>query len=232
MENTNYPQIKEVIRLKGIRKTIAQRMRASLNTAAQAMHVIEIDLSRVMDLHKELKDEGKKISITDILIKATALSLRETPLLNSTIEENEISVYEDINIALAIAIENGLVTPVIRCADKKSLAQISEAVKDMTFRAKAGQLTLDDFTGGTFTVSNLGMYGIDQFTAIINPPQSGILAISAAKKRVVVTEGDQMEIKPVMKVTLTYDHRVLDGAPAAQFLGRLKDICENRINKE
>ena len=228
MEDRLKPKILRTFKLSGIRNIIAVRMRESLDTAAQAVHVIEIDLSEIIKKREALIAEGHNVSITAMVIKAAALALRKTPELNSTLEHNVVSVYQDINIALAVALDNGLVTPVIRHADELNLAEINTQIRDLAERAKTGKLSMDDLSGGTFTVSNLGMYGVDQFTAIINPPQAGILAVGAIKKCPVVTENDEITARPVMKVTLTYDHRIIDGAPAAEYLAAFKDICTNQ----
>ncbi len=228
MEDRLKPKILRTFKLSGIRNIIAVRMRESLDTAAQAVHVIEIDLSKIIKKREAFIAEGHNVSITAMVIKAAALALRKTPELNSTLEHNVVSVYQDINIALAVALDNGLVTPVIRHADELSVSEINMQIKDLAERSKSGKLSMDDLSGGTFTISNLGMYGVDQFTAIINPPQVGILAVGAIKKCPVVTENDEIAAKPVMKVTLTYDHRIIDGAPAAEYLAAFKDICTNQ----
>lgn len=225
------PRIKETIPVKGIRRIIAQRMRTSLDTAAQAAHCVEVNVSEVMHLKDMFREQGCRVTVTDILLKAAALSLKKLPTLNSTMEENHIVLYEDIHIALAIAAESGLVTPVLRHVDMASIPEIGESVRELARKAKEAKLSPDDFVGGTFTVSNLGMYGIDQFTAIINPPQAGILAIAAAKKKVVVGENNEIQIRPMMNVTLTYDHRIVDGAPAAQFLQVFKVLCEGGLEE-
>ena len=230
MDDKSLPQVNRTIKMKGIRNIISQRMRESLETAAQATHVIEIDMSEILRLRKTINERGEKVSVTAIMVKAAALALRKALILNSTLQDNEIIIFEDVNIALAIALDNGLVTPVIRTTDLISVSEINRQILDFSTRAKQGKLTMDDFTGGTFTVSNLGMFGVDQFTAIINPPQAGILAIGATKKRAVVSEDNEIVIRPILKVTLTYDHRIVDGAPAAQFLMHYKDICENNAD--
>lgn len=220
------PKVKNRKKLTGIRSIIAKRMRLSLDQAAQAVHVIEIDMSFLLDQKNELQESGRSITITDMLIKAVALSLAENPILNSELTNEELIEYEDINISLAVAVNGGLLTPVIRNADRLSLEDISARVKDLSAKAKSNKLVNDDLVGGTFTISNLGMYGLDLFIAIINPPQAAILAIGAIKKKPVVNDQNDIVIKPMMSVSLSYDHRIVDGAPAAEFLRKLKEHCE------
>ena len=143
-------------------------MQESIETTAQATHVKEIDMSKMVDYRHTLKKDDKKVSITAIIVKVTALALKKVLILNSTLRDSEIIVYNDVNIALAVALDAGLVTPVIRTTDLISVSEINRQILDFSTRAKQGKLTMDDFTGGTFTVSNLGMFGVDQFTAIIN----------------------------------------------------------------
>lgn len=218
---------KKVIALKGIRKIIAERMRKSLDTAAQANHRLRADATEMIKLKDELKSRGIKISITDILLKPVAIALIENPIMNATLTEEGIVFNEEINIGVAVAVSNGLIVPVIKGVDKLTLREIGERAFELVERTRSGKLKPDDISGGTFTVTNLGMYGIENFTAIINTPETGILAVGAIVKTPVVNEKDEIVIKPMMELSLTYDHRVVDGAPAAEFLLAVKKYIES-----
>lgn len=217
---------RKIIPLKGIRKIIADRMRKSLDTAAQANHRLRVDMTRIISLREKLKTDNRKVSINDILIKVVASALIEHPLMNSTLTDEGILFLENVNIGLAIATENGLVVAVIRDAGKKDLDEIACISTELAEKARNRKLMPDDLTGGTFTITNLGMFGIENFTAIINPPEVGILAAGAIIKTPVVNEEDKIVIKPMMELSLTYDHRVVDGAPAALFLQSIKKYLE------
>jgi pyruvate dehydrogenase E2 component (dihydrolipoamide acetyltransferase) len=169
-----------------------------------------------------------KISVNDIIVKAVALSLRKNPAANSSWLGDKIRYNNHIHIGVAVAIEDGLIVPVVKFADNKSLAHISTEVKQLAEKAKSKKLQPNEFEGNTFTISNLGMFGIDQFTAIINSPDACILAVGAAKETVVAENG-QMKISQIMKVTLSCDHRVVDGAVGSAFLATLKDLLENPV---
>jgi pyruvate dehydrogenase E2 component (dihydrolipoamide acetyltransferase) len=169
-----------------------------------------------------------KISMNDIIIKAVALSLRKNPNVNTSWLGDKIRYNHHIHIGVAVAIEDGLIVPVVKFADNKSIAHISAEVKQLADKAKNKKLQPNEFEGNTFTISNLGMFGIDEFTAIINPPDACILAIGAAKEAVIVENG-QMKVGNVMKVTLSCDHRVVDGAVGSAFLQTLKDLLENPV---
>jgi pyruvate dehydrogenase E2 component (dihydrolipoamide acetyltransferase) len=169
-----------------------------------------------------------KISMNDIIVKAVALSLRKNPAVNSSWLGDKIRYNNHIHIGVAVAIEDGLIVPVVKFADNKSIAHISAEVKQLADKAKNKKLQPQEFEGNTFTISNLGMFGIDEFTAIINPPDACILAVGAAKETVVVENG-QMQVGNVMKVTLSCDHRVVDGAVGSAFLQTLKTYLENPV---
>ncbi|MES2689632.1 MAG: dihydrolipoamide acetyltransferase family protein, partial [Bacteroidota bacterium] len=175
-----------------------------------------------------LEQGDVKISVNDIIVKAVAAALRKNPAANSSWLGDKIRFNDHINIGVAVAIEDGLIVPVIKFADTKGLATISAEVKDLASRAKAKKLQPNEFEGNTFTISNLGMFGIDQFTAIINPPDACILAIGASKETVIAENG-QMKIASIMKVTLSCDHRAVDGAVGAAFLQTLKGMLENPV---
>lgn len=212
--------------LSGMRKIIAQRMCDSLRQLAQANHRMEVDMSECTRLRQQLKESGIKASFNDLVVMCTARALSEFPMMNASIDGGEIVLKRRINIGLAVATDKGLLVPVIHGADRLSLAQIGERARDLGNRSREGGLSPDELAGGTFTVTNLGMYGVDHFTAIINAPEAGILAVGQIKKRPVVLEDDSLAARPMMWLSLTYDHRIVDGAPAAQFLGRVKALLE------
>jgi pyruvate dehydrogenase E2 component (dihydrolipoamide acetyltransferase) len=215
-----------LIPLTGMRSGIARKMLDSLHVAAQANHRMSVDMTETLRLKDRLRDSGVRVSITDILVKAVARALAGHPIVNSTLTDDGILVLDEINIGVATALDEGLLVPVIRRADSLSLSQIGAALADLVSRAKSGALKLDETEGGTFTVTNLGMYDLDSFTAIINQPESAILAVGKIAKTCVAID-DQPAIRPVMTLCLTYDHRVIDGAPAARFLQTIRQMLEN-----
>ena len=215
------PKVKEVIRLSGFRKTSAERVSSSFRTAPHSTVVMEVDVSKAMALH-----DKRRVSYTAILVKAAAKSLAEYSVVNSTLEGNQIKIFEDVNVGVAVSTENGLVVPVVHSADKKTLGEIDAAIKELTEKARQGKLAREDLTGGTFTITNLGMYGVDFFMPIINPPEAAILAIGRIVEKPVATDG-KIETRPLMILSLAYDHRIVDGAPAAKFLQKVKGYMEN-----
>jgi len=214
------PEVKEVIPLSGYRRTSAERVSTSFRTAPHSTVVMEVDVSKAMALHDKLQ-----VSYTAILVKAVAESLAKHSIINSMLEGNQIKVFEDINVGVAVATENGLVVPVIHNADKKTLEEIDAAIKELTEKARQGKLAREDLTGGTFTITNLGMYGVEFFVPIINPPEAAILAIGRVVEKPVVV-GGEIEIRPMMMLSLSYDHRIVDGAPSSEFLGKVKEKLE------
>ncbi len=212
--------------LKGMRKVIAERMRSSLDTAAQATHNVDVEMTEAVRLRAMLKEAGIKVSYNDIILKTAAAALEQMPALNCSLQGDEILSYRDINIGMAVALEEGLIVPVMRDVVHKNLEEINSESRELGEKAKSGKLMPEELNGAVFTVSNLGMYGLDRFTAIINEPESGILAVGAIKDKPVAVDG-KLEIRPVCSLTLTYDHRVIDGAPAAEFLMLIKSILEN-----
>jgi pyruvate dehydrogenase E2 component (dihydrolipoamide acetyltransferase) len=173
------------------------------------------------------KSGGPKFTVNDFILKAVAGACAQVPAVNASFDVDGIVQFANINVSVAIAVDDGLVTPVIKNTDKKSLHEINAAVKDLADRAKKMRLTPDEFAGGTITVSNLGAYGIDNFDAIINPPQASILSIGAAKKKPVVNEAGQLVVGDRMWIGMSCDHRVIDGAVGATFLAALKKLIEN-----
>lgn len=210
----------------GMRKVIGDRMARSLHEMAQANHRMKVDMTEMMRLRDSLKANDIKVSYTDILVKIAARALMDFPIVNSSLVGEQIVLHPTANIGLAVALDNGLIVPVVRSAEQKSLAQISADANQLISKAKTNQLSPDDYTGGTFTITNLGMFDIDEFTAVVNPPESAILAVGKID-RVPVVEGDAIVIRPIMMLSLSYDHRVIDGAPAAKFLQRIKQLMQN-----
>jgi pyruvate dehydrogenase E2 component (dihydrolipoamide acetyltransferase) len=214
------PRVREVLPLTGIRKTTAERLSQSFRTAPHSTVSMDADMSEARKLHEETQ-----ASYTDILVKAVANALKEHVIINSTLDGEQIKIYEDINVGVAVATEKGLVVPVVHNADRLSLKEISSVIKALVEKAREGKLTKNDLTGGTFTVTNLGMYGVDFFIPIINPPETAILGVGRVAEKPVVAD-NALVAKPVMNLSLAYDHRVVDGAPAAQFLRRVKQLLE------
>ena len=211
----------EVIAMDGIRGIIAERMTLSLQTNASVTLHTEVDATDFVELRGMLNDklQAREVSITytDLLVKVVANALREHPRLNATLTDEGIHLLREINIGVAVALEDGLVVPVVRDADKERLSEISTQVKDFAERARGNQLTPGELQGGTFTITNLGNFGIDAFTPIINPPESAILGVGRILKKPIVHE-DEIVVRSMLTLSLTFDHRVVDGAPAAQFL--------------
>ncbi len=212
-------------------QAIARRMTQSKQTVPHFYATIEVDMSHAANLREELNrtlPENAKISFNDFVMKAAALALLRIPVLNSSFSDNKLTVYKEVNIAMAIALEQGLITPVIRECERKPLAQISRESKDLVSRVKEGKLRQEDYEGGTFTVSNMGMFGVEDFSAIINPPQAAILAVGAIAARPVVRDG-QLAVSQTMKATVSVDHRAANGADGARYLQHLKELLEDPI---
>ena len=215
------PRVREVITLTGIRKTAAERVSLSARRAPHSTITMEVDMS---DAAKQR--EKFKVSYTDMLVKAVAKALTEHSVMNSTLEKDQIKIFEDVNVGVAVATEKGLVVPVIRNADKGELKEISSKLKELVEKAREGKLTREEMSGGTFTITNLGMFGVDAFTPIINPPETAILGVGRVVEKPVVVD-KEIAVKPVMQLSLSFDHRVVDGVPAAQFLQKVKQILES-----
>ena len=220
------------INLSGMRKVIAERLVASKAPVPHFYLNIEIDAGPLMSARAELKSAGEgsdsaKITVNDFVLKASVEAAVKVPKANASFDVDAIVQYSDVNLAIAVAIEDGLVTPVIRAAQTKSLREISEAVKDLAHRARNKRMKPEEFQGGTFTVSNLGSYGIDNFSAIINPPQGFILSIGAIVKKAVIDDCDQIAAGQRMSIGMSCDHRVIDGALGAEYLKELRRLLEN-----
>jgi pyruvate dehydrogenase E2 component (dihydrolipoamide acetyltransferase) len=214
-----------------IRKTIARRLAESNGPVPTFFLTAEFDVSRAAEMRTQLAEMGDqyKASFNDIVIKAVALALAEHPEVNAHWLNDKIRNFNRIHVAMAVAVEDGLITPVLFDADRLSLWEISAKARDLAKRARDRKLMPEEYTGSTFSVSNLGMFGIDQFTAIINPPEAGILAIGGVEEKPVVIDG-QLEIRQRMRVTMSCDHRVIDGATGAKFLQTLKGFVENPLS--
>lgn len=211
--------------LAGMRKVIARRMAESKRTAPHVTINMEVDMSRAKALREALKAQDKKVSFNDIVVLAAARALREFPVVNATITEAEIIYHNAVHVGVAVALDDGLIVPVVKNADQKTLLALSEEIKDLAARARAGKLSPDEASGSTFTVTNLGMYGVDSFTPIINQPESAILGVNRIAEKPVVVEGN-IAIRPMMNLSLSFDHRLIDGALAARFLARVKAYLE------
>ncbi len=208
---------------------MAERMTASWTTAPHFYLVREVNVSRLVSwLEKARKQTGAHVTYTDLLVKLVAAAISQHPAVNASWKDGAIVRNADINIGLAVAIDDGLVVPVLHRADTLSLAELATCREDLVSRAQAGKLRPPDIQGGGFTISNLGMYGVDAFNAIVNPPQAAILAVGRIADRVVALNG-QPAVQPTMVLTLSCDHRALDGARGAQFLGALADLIEEPL---
>ncbi|WP_448605212.1 dihydrolipoamide acetyltransferase family protein [Thermoflexus hugenholtzii] len=225
------PAIRRRVPLAGMRRIIAERMSRSVREAPQFTVSIDVEMGRAMAIVEDLvawteREGGPRVTLTALLVKACAWALRRHPALNATLEGEEVLEWEDVNIGVAVAVPEGLVVPVIPEADRRGVWEIARMLEEKVGRAREGRLRPEDVQGGTFTLSNLGMYGVDRFTAILNPPQVAILAVGRVAKRPVVGEGDEVVVRPVATLTLTADHRVIDGAQAAQFMDDLRWVLE------
>ena len=216
--------------LSRMRKTIAERMTRSKQTIPHFYVTSEIEMDWASRLRDELNiDESQvRISFTDLVIKACALALTQFPMVNSSFSENKLLIHKEINVGMVVALEDGLIVPVIHNADKKPLRQIASETKELARRAKENNLRMSDYTGATFSVSNLGMFDVDDFIAIIDPPESAALAVGTIREVPVVMDG-HLTVSNRMKTTISADHRVLDGAVAAKFLQEVKRRLESPI---
>lgn len=215
-----------VIPMTGMRRAIANNMMNSLTSMAQANHRMKVDMSESVRFRAKLKAADIKVSYTDILIKAVSHALMKFPMLNSTVRGNDIITRNYVNMGVAVAIDGGLIVPNIKDAQAKSVVEIHAQVADLAGKAKEGKLSREEYTDGTFTITNLGMYDVDEFTAVINPPEAAILAVGKIADTPVVENGEVV-VRPIMTLSLTYDHRIIDGAPAAQFLQYVKTLLQN-----
>jgi len=214
----------------GMRKVIARRLLESKQTVPHIYLTVECEVDALLGVRKDLnaRSDAYKISVNDFVIRAMGLALRKVPAANASWTDAATLQYNTVDISIAVAVDGGLVTPVVRNADNKGLVQISEEMKDFATRARDGKLMPEEYQGGGFSISNLGMYGISDFSAIINPPQAGILAVGAGEQRPVVKDG-ALAVATMMSCTLSCDHRVIDGAVGAELLGAFKGLIEDPL---
>jgi len=220
----------KIIPFVGRRKVIADRLSRSARTALHVPLTMEVDMSETTrfreKLNREYEEKGEiRPSYTDILVKAVATALEEFPMVNSILENGQIKIGEEINVGVAVATDEGLIVPVLRHADKKSLLEIALSTRELVDKARQNELVTREVSGGTFTITNLGMFDVDLFAPIINPPESAILGVGRIAKKPVVL-GDEVVVRPIVTLTLVFDHRVMDGAEAARFLQKIKNILE------
>ena len=213
-----------------MRRTIARRLVESIGPVPHFFLTSEIEMERAWEARQHLAGLGDayKVSFNDLIVKAVALALRQHAAVNASFLEDRIRYYGDVHVGMAVAVEDGLITPVIRHADRKGLLEIAAEARALAERARARRLTPEEYTGPTFSVSNLGMFDIDEFTAVINPPEAGILAVGRIAQRAVAVDG-QLAVRRTMRVTMSCDHRVVDGATGAKFLQTVKLMLENPL---
>lgn len=220
-------------KMTGMRKAVMKNMLASKSTNAQTNHRMVVDMTAVVALRNQYKALGIRVSYNDIIVRACAKALQDFPIVNASVDGNHIVYHDYVNIGTAVSVPGGLIVPVIRDADIIGLTGIAEKSAELIEKAREGRLTDQDYHGGTFTVSSLGMFDLDDFVAIINPPESAILAVGKIAKTPVVVTGedgeDQVVIKSMCALCLSYDHRIIDGAEAAKFLQKLKSYLQNPI---
>jgi pyruvate dehydrogenase E2 component (dihydrolipoamide acetyltransferase) len=218
------------VQVSQMRKAIAKRLSMSSGPVPHFYLTVEIDMGEAMKMRARINErfagEGVKVSPNDLVIRAVAGALRKHPWVNASWAGDTIRLYDRVNIGVAVAVEEGLITPVIFDADRKGVSEISREVKELAGRAREKKLKPEEYTGSTFSISNLGMFGIEEFTAVLNPPEAAIMAIGASVDKVVAVNGE-MQIRPRMRVTLTCDHRVIDGATGAEFLRTFKSYLED-----
>jgi pyruvate dehydrogenase E2 component (dihydrolipoamide acetyltransferase) len=222
----------EEVPVSQMRKTIAKRLVQSIGPVPTFYLTIEVDMTRLLELreraNRHLEKEGVKASINDFIIKALAEALKRHPEVNAAWSDTVIVRHHRVHVGVAVAVEDGLMTPVVRDADAKRVREIAVEVKELAARAREKKLKPDEYTGATFSISNLGMFGITEFTAIINPPESGIIAVGAVEDKAVVEDGSVV-VRPRMRMTMSCDHRVVDGATGARFLQTLRELVEDPV---
>jgi pyruvate dehydrogenase E2 component (dihydrolipoamide acetyltransferase) len=214
-----------------MRQVIAQRLATSIGPIPTFYLTVEIEMDAALEFRKQINasiKEEEKVSVNDVIVKVAAQALTKHPFVNSSYQDKTIRFFENADIGVAVAVEDGLITPVVRAANRKGIVEISKEIKEMAGRAREKKLQPEEYTGATFSISNLGMFGIKEFTAIINPPEAAIIAVGAATPTAVV-RGGEMVVKNIMNVTMSCDHRVIDGATGAKFLQTFKQMLENPI---
>ena len=225
--------VKSVVPLTGRRGTIAKRMTHSILTAPQGTQFIDVDMTASLALRERLNDgfkaaNGFGLSLTAIIVKAVARALQDNPLLNSVIEDNQIKLIANVNIGVAVALDDGLVVPVIHNAHEKSIEEIAVALNELSRKARARRLSAPEMSGGTFSITNLGMYGTGHFTPLLNTPESAILGVGAIEEKAVIRDG-QVVARPMMGLGLTMDHRAVDGVPAAICFSRIRELLQTGL---
>ncbi|GFQ82670.1 dihydrolipoyllysine-residue acetyltransferase component of pyruvate dehydrogenase complex [Trichonephila clavata] len=230
IESRERPEEDTMVEVSNMRQVIAQRLTESKQNVPHFYLTVDCRVDKLISLKNEINsaDENNKVTINDLIIKAVAFSMKKFPDINSSWIDNKILKYSNVDISIAVALEDGLITPIVKNADKKGILSISKEVKDLVSRARSGKLRPEEFQGGGFTISNLGMFGIKAFSAIINPPQSCIMAVGASKKQPIVMN-EKIEIAEIMTVTLSVDHRAVDGALGAKFLNAFKHYIESPL---
>jgi pyruvate dehydrogenase E2 component (dihydrolipoamide acetyltransferase) len=224
----------EEVPLSGMRRVVARRLVESMQSTPHFYLTTTVDAEELLgfraELNRQLADRGEdlKVSVNDLIVKACAVLLAANPDLNVSFGGDKLLVHRRVHVGIAVALDGGLIVPVVRDADQKSLTQVAREARELIGRAREGRLTAAELTGGTFTVSNLGMFGIDQFTAVINPPEAAILAVGAALAEPVASD-DGVVVHRRMRLTLSIDHRALDGATGAGFLAQLKQVLEHPL---
>lgn len=223
----------QVVKLAGLRKLVAENVIKGFFSAPPVTLVAEVDMTDCTALREQLLPEIEKLydtrlTYTDLIVKATARALRDFPMMNSTLRENEIILHPEVNIGVAVAVEDGLLVPVVKSADRKTLGEVSMELRELAERARAGKSTPDDLSGGTFTITNLGAYEVEMFNPVLVPGQTGILGVGRIAEKPAIRDG-QVVTRRLMNLCLTFDHRVLDGAPTARFLQRVKQLLESPL---
>src|SRR5215470_13856160 len=216
--------------LTAMRRVIARRLAESKQTVPHFYLTVDCEIDELLKVRAELnsKSDAYRISVNDFVIRAAALALRQVPAANASWSDEAILLWDTVDVAVAVALDDGLITPIVKMADRKGLAAIANETNDLVARARAGKLKLEEFQGGTFSISNLGMYGVREFAAVINPPHGGILAVGAGEQRPVAKNG-ALTVATVMSCTLSCDHRAVDGAVGAQFLAAFKKLVEDPL---
>ena len=211
-----------------MRRTIAKRLGESIGPVPTFYLTVEIEMDNALEFRRQINEAiaPEKVSVNDIIVKVAAMASMKHPFINSSYRDDKIRFYEDADVGVAVAIDEGLITPVIRSANKKGIAEISREVRELAGKARDKKLQPEEYTGATFSISNLGMFGIKEFTAIINPPEAAIFAVGAAKPTAVVKDGE-IVVRNLMSVTMSCDHRVVDGATGAKYLQTFKQMLEN-----
>jgi pyruvate dehydrogenase E2 component (dihydrolipoamide acetyltransferase) len=229
------PGVSQTVPLSSMRKTIARRLSESMFSSPHFYVTVDVDMDRATDLRAQLKEAGEKISVNDFVVRACALALRAVPQVNASWapapdgSPEAIVLNGDVHVGIAVALPDGLITPVVQFADQKPLAHIAAEVRELAERAKSKKLKPEEYTGATFTISNLGMMDVHEFTAIINPPGAAILSVGTVRKEAVVGANDQIKVGHRMKITLGSDHRVIDGSVSATFLAEVKRLLETPV---